>query len=82
MFLPGFAFGKLVDLVLEVNHDLLMFLFEQVCGLLRFKMDIFQELAELGKFGVAFPVDLELKNVCRHFKIRPQNLNILRWALK
>lgn len=75
---PGFAFGKLVDLVLEVNHDLLVLLLEQVGGLLGLQMDIFQKFAELGQFGVAFPVDLELKNVRDHFKTYPHNFGF--WA--
>lgn len=39
---PGSAFGKLVDLFLEVDDNLLMFLLKQVGGLLRLKVDIFQ----------------------------------------
>lgn len=69
---PGSAFGKLVDLFLEVDHDFLVFPLEQVGGLLGLKVDIFQELAELGKFGVAFSVDLELKNVWLRFKYDPK----------
>lgn len=40
--LPGFAFGKLVDLVLEVDDDLLMLLLKEMGSLLRFQVDIFQ----------------------------------------
>lgn len=61
--LPGFAFGKLVDLFLEVNNDLLMLPLEHVCCLLWLEMNIFQEFAEFSQFSVTFPVDLELKIV-------------------
>jgi hypothetical protein len=60
-FSPGLGLGKLVDLLLEVDNDLLMLLAQKVRSFLRFEVDIFQQLAELGQFSVSFPVDLKLQ---------------------
>lgn len=63
-FSPGPGLGKLVDLVLEVDNDLLMLLAQEVRSLLRFEVDIFQQFAELGQFSVSFSVDLKLQARC------------------
>jgi len=62
--LPGLGLGKLVDLILEVDDDLLMLLAQKVRSFLRFEVDIFQQLAELGQLSVSFPVYLELQVRC------------------
>lgn len=67
MFSPGLALGKLVDLLLEVDNDLLVFPLEQVSCLFGFQMDVLQQFAELGQLGVTLSVDLELEIEVRVF---------------
>lgn len=72
--LPGFAMGEFVNLFLEVDHDLLVLLLEQVSGLLRLQVYIFKKLAKFGQFGITFSVDLELKNLKTIQIVLPKNL--------
>lgn len=72
---PAFAVGEFIDLVLEVNHNLLVLLLEEVSGFFWLQVDIFQKLAEFGQLGITFSVDLELKNADLIQIVFPEYMN-------
>lgn len=58
--LPGLVFGQLVNLVLEIDDDFLVFFLEDSGGLFGFEMDILEKFAQLQQFCVPLLVDFEL----------------------
>ena len=69
MMLPGFGFGELFDLFIEVIDNFLMLSLEQMGCFFRFQMDIFKKFAHLDNFNITFTVDVKLKKLYKSFKI-------------
>ena len=64
--LPGFSFGELFDLFIEIIDDFLMLSLEHMGCFFRFQMDIFKKFAHFNNFNITFTVDVKLKNYTNH----------------
>ena len=49
------------QLILEIGDCFLVFLAKHMGCLLRFQMDVFEQLAQFSKFGITLLVDLQLR---------------------
>lgn len=61
VLLPLFYFGQWFDLLVEIAHDFLVLLLQDVRGFLRFQVHILEQLAQFVQFGVPFAVDFQLQ---------------------
>lgn len=77
MMLPGFSFGELFDLFIEVIDNFLMLSLEQMGCFFRFQMDIFKKFAHLDNFNITFTVDVKLKDYTNHLNYDVDDLVLI-----